>query len=740
MTTMEPPVSKPEPRKPATPAAAPPMETPEVPEAIRRHVTEDQICVLTFDRPGSQANLFDRTTLQQLNQHLNYVCANVQLKGLILFSAKPSIFVAGADIRALAEGAKREDVRQMIELGQTIFNRLATLSIPTVAAIHGACLGGGFEVCLACDYRIASQDKATKIGLPETQLGILPGWGGATRLPRLIGVPAALDMILTGKTVPAKVALKRGMVDEVVPKESLLTVARARIVKKGKALGSRAVPLKRRLLNSRLAGMFIARKVSKDLHKKTRGHYPALPKALEVVTRGVNQSIRNALLLEREAVADLSQTTVCHNLIRIFFLQERAKKLGRKGSSPHVKPIQRLAVIGAGVMGAGIAQWASARQLPVVLRDVNAEQVAKGMATVSSLYREGIKRHAFTAVEGRAGMDRVSPAPMEVPLNHVDLVIEAAVEKMDLKKQIFARLDTVAGKETILATNTSALSISEIASATSHPERVVGIHFFNPVHRMQLVEVVLGVQTSAEVAQKAVDFVLALGKLPVVVRDHPGFLVNRILMPYLVEAGRLFEGGASVQAIDKSMLDFGMPMGPLRLIDEVGVDVAQHVSHTLAARFPDRIQPPDVLAKMIDAGQLGRKSGGGFYLHKQKDKATANTAVDALRRDHRYAHLNLDQLRTRMVLLMINEAALCLEEGVVQAPEDVDFGMVMGTGFAPFLGGPLRLADSMGIDAVIEELRRLAGQGEAHFEPCERLKTMAAQQTTFYPKNGETPT
>jgi 3-hydroxyacyl-CoA dehydrogenase/enoyl-CoA hydratase/3-hydroxybutyryl-CoA epimerase len=319
----------------------------------------------------------------------------------------------------------------------------------------------------------------------------------------------------------------------------------------------------------------------------------------------------------------------------------------------------------------------------------------------------------------------------------VDLVIEAAVEKMDLKKQIFARLDKMSGPDTILATNTSALSITEIASATNRPGRVVGIHFFNPVHRMQLVEVVVGRQTSPDVVRSAVQFVQKLGKLPVVVKDSPGFLVNRILMPYLIEAGRLFEGGARVRDIDEAMLDFGMPMGPLRLIDEVGVDVSLHVAHTLAGQFPDRFQSPDVLAKMIEAGHMGRKSGAGFYLHSRRGGSPrVNASMDGFRRGRQHAGLDREKLRTRMVLLMINESARCLEEAVVEAPEDVDFGMVMGTGFAPFLGGPRRFADFVGVTGAVEELEQLARQGEPQFAPCALLRTMAAEGKSFYPTNG----
>jgi len=334
-------------------------------------------------------------------------------------------------------------------------------------------------------------------------------------------------------------------------------------------------------------------------------------------------------------------------------------------------------------------------------------------------------------------MDRVSPAASEVPLKKADLIIEAAVEKMDLKKDIFRRLDEMAGPSSILATNTSALSISEIAAATKHPDRVVGLHFFNPVHRMQLVEVVVGHDTRPDVVERSVRFAQQIGKLPVVVKDSPGFLVNRILMPYLIEAGHLFEYGARVEDIDEAMLDFGMPMGPLRLIDEVGVDVAHHVAETIAARFSPRLVAPPVLHEMLETGLLGRKNGRGFYVHTKGNKEPdVNPGIDTFQRGALAATLSRAELQSRMVLLMINEAARCLEEGIVAGPADVDFGMIMGTGFAPFLGGPLRFADYVGVSQLVEEMDKLATTDAPRFGPCALLQTMAAKGKSFYEEKG----
>lgn len=705
-------------------------------ELIRRHVTDDQICVLTFDRPDSAANIFDKATLDELNSHINYLLCNSDLKGVILTSAKKSIFVAGADLSQLSRAKSPEELRELIELGQSVFNRLATLPIPTVATIHGACVGGGYEVCLACDYRIASPDKATKIGLPETQLGIIPAWGGSTRLPRLIGTPKALDVILGGKTLAAKPALKYGMIDDIAPREYLVEKARNLILTRGRTLRCRSLTLTRRITNMGPVVKLVASKVQKQVFKKTRGHYPAISKALDVVARGLGKSIEESLALERDAILDLGNTEACRNLIRIFFLQERAKKLtGVSGDTTQelkIPPVKRVAVVGAGVMGAGIAHWTSSRSIATILRDINHEAVGRGLASIAKLYDQGVKRHALTKVEARSGMDRIAPTATDAPLQRTDIVIEAAVERMDLKKQLFARLADLAGPATILASNTSALSVTEIASAVKHPERVIGIHFFNPVHRMQLVEIVVGRQTDREVVRRSVKFVQQIGKLPVVVKDSPGFLVNRILMPYLIEAGHLFERGARVEDIDECMLDFGMPMGPLRLIDEVGVDVSNHVAADLASKFSDRMHCPEVLTKMLADGLLGKKCGKGFYLHQKKGaEPDVNPRIDRYHSHSSCAKLSRDDLRNRMVMLMINESARCLEGGIVDEPADVDFGMIMGTGFAPFLGGPLRLADSIGIPQLVNEMKRLADD-EVRFTPCNLLQSMASAGQKFY--------
>ena len=688
---------------------------------IQREIVDGKFCVLRFDQAGSGANVFNLETLAELDDHIRDIAANPAIEGIVLISAKDRIFHAGADLHALQKWSEAE-VGTFIERGQEVFGHLASLKARKVAAIHGVCLGGGFEMALACDYRIATSDRTTKIGLPETKLGILPAWGGSTRLPKLVGVIRALDIILAGKTPAAKQALRYGMIDALAPGELLLSAA-LRVLKSG--LPPRRQSWQRRLLPDRLLSPLIRSRVRAKVMRETRGHYPAVLKAAEVVLASPASTERDSLAHERLAVRDLLHSDACRNLMRLFFLGERA----RKSDGPKSPPVTCAAVIGAGIMGAGIAQWLSSRGLRVILRDVNPPAMAAGLERIRKLFGN---RRVFTTKEARHGFDLIAPVTQDVPYDQVDIVIEAAVEKMEAKKKIFVHLDEQAtNKETLLATNTSALSLAEIAGATKNPARVVGIHFFNPVHKMQLVEVVTAPQTSEETVRRAVQFARQIGKLPVVVKDSPGFLVNRILVPYLLEAGLLFENGASAKDIDEAMLDFGMPMGPLRLIDEVGVDIAADVAATLAAKFSDSLRVPELLAKMVSAGWLGRKSGRGFYLYSGT-KTLPHPELNSLCRNRDAAALDRAQLQQRLTLLIVNEAARCVEERISSGPEAVDFAMVMGTGFAPFRGGPLRYAEAFGLRRAVDELDRLRAVEGSRYTRCDLLEQLAAEGRRFY--------
>ena len=522
--------------------------------------------------------------------------------------------------------------------------------------------------------------------------------------------------------MPAAKALKLGLIDAVAPRERLITLAK-RFVAKGKP-GWR----NRRHLAWVPAWRAVASLARNSVLKKTRGHYPAPLNAIEVVSKAVVRSIPQSLAAEKEAILRLADTEASRNLIRVFFLQDRAKHL----PAPNAEAIGKTAVIGSGVMGSGIAQWFAARGSEVLLRDVGADELAQGLKRAEKLFSEAQRRGLLSRREARAGMDRIVPAEVAVQMQSVDLVVEAASENMEMKKAIFADLEERVRPETILATNTSALSVTEISRGLRHPERVVGLHFFNPVHRMKLVEVARGELSSDVAVATAVAFVQRIGKLPVVVRDQPGFLVNRILLPYLLEAVRLFTAGADVEDLDESMLDFGMPMGPLRLLDEVGLDVACDVGQTLCAAFPDRMRMPGAFAQLLDAKIKGKKSGSGFYEYRNGHMAGVNRFALGLREAEDKAGLTREQLQERMVLLMINEAARCLDERIVEDPRDVDLAMIMGTGFAPFRGGPLRYADSVGISRITESLQQLSKSGEPQFAPCERLVEMVRKNRKFY--------
>ena len=696
---------------------------------IRRETSDDHICVLTFDRPDSGANIFDAATLDELNEQLDGVEKDASLRGLILASAKKSIFVAGADLKTLLQGAKTDGMREFIERGQQVFNRLANLRIPTVAAIHGASAGGGYEVALACDYRVASDAPATRIGLPETTLGLIPAWGGCTRLPRLIGPSDAAGVILKGKLYSALDAFKLGLVDDVAPQDQLLDSARQKLrAGKRKMVGSsrRDDRTPQRGVPTRVAGN------------------PALERACEIINKTLSISPDESLRLELEGIVDLGKTESTQNLIRNFFLAEKHKKGTSRMPS---EKIVHAAVIGAGVMGSGIAQWLSSRGVTVILRDVARQQIDRGLANIEKIYADAVKRGLMPEEKAKQGRARIcgSTAPME--LRDVQFVIEAASEKMEIKKEVFRELAMEAGPKSIIATNTSALPVSELADMTVSPEHVIGLHFFNPVSRMKLVEVVIAKQTSDETRDRSLAFVRQIGKVPVIVRDSPGFLVNRVLFPYLLDAVELFESGVDAERIDRALVEWGMPMGPLRLIDEIGVDISIDIGNTLEKTYGQRDHVPTVLLWLRDQQMLGRKTGAGFYKYEGKmqtpNESLAQWRVVAGGGDPGRGESSTksqpassppataDDIALRLVLLMVNEAARCVEDGVVESPEDADYGMILGTGFAPVRGGPLRFAEHLGVGKVCEELERLA-QTEEKFAPCKILKRHARDGTKFY--------
>ena len=704
---------------------------------IRREISDGHICTLIFDRPESGANIFDAVTLDELNEHLDFVENDASLRGLIIVSAKKSIFVAGADLKTLLKQARSGEMRAFISKGQRIFSRLADLKIPSVAAIHGASAGGGYEVALACDYRVATDDPATRVGLPETTLGLIPAWGGCTRLPRLIGAEKAAEVILKGKLYSAQEALKLGLVDEISSRDQLLDHARKKL-----AEGKRPSPGASR---PPLPSQGEAPGVAGSEGRKSGNAAPS--RALDIINRTLSVSPDESLRMELDAIVDLGKTESTQNLIRNFFLAEKYKK---GTSRPPPEKVIHAAVIGAGVMGSGIAQWLSSRGVTVILRDIAREQIDRGLANIEKIYADAVKRGLMTEEKAKEGRARIcgSTAPME--LRDVRFVIEAASEKLSVKKEVFRELAMEAGPKTIIATNTSALPVSELAEVTVSPEHVIGLHFFNPVSRMKLVEVAIAKETSEETRERSLAFVRQVGKLPVIVRDSPGFLVNRVLFPYLLDAAELFEAGLEAEKIDGALVQWGMPMGPLRLIDEIGVDIAVDIGNTLEKAYGRRDHVSAVLLWLRDGQMLGRKTGAGFYKYEGKTQAPNDSLIQWRRapavagggdpgrgesstKSQPASSLpaTADDVAHRLVFLMVNEAARCVGEKVVDSPEDADYGMILGTGFAPFRGGPLRFAEHIGLKKVVAELERLA-QTEEKFLPCETLKKHARDGTKFY--------
>ncbi len=657
-------------------------------DAIRLEIDADGIGWIVLDDPNEKVNLLNPVTVAQLDKILDGLALK-KPKAVIFISGKPDIFIAGADIKVLARIESAGHGAELSRAGRKIFNKIEELGVPTVAAIHGACLGGGCELALACAFRVATDDRKTQIGLPETQLGIIPGWGGTQRLPRLIGLQAALGIIVAGKSVDGPKALKIGLVDAAVPLVALRDTAKRYAQGKIKAR-RKSVFWK----NTWPVRPIVCRVARKQTLAKTHGHYPAPLRAIDAVEQGLAKRIEEGFEIEADMFGEMAATPECRNLIRVFFLRERFSKLRLEGVEPPKKKAEKVGVLGAGVMGAGIAQWCSARGLTVRLKDIKPEFVAAGMKRIEDAYREGVKRRKMSALDAQHGWERIHPTTDYTGFHDCDLVIEAVLERIEIKRPLYQELTPRLREDCVVASNTSAIPIDDLAEATGRPERFVGIHFFNPVHKMPLVEVVRGSKTAPEVVAAAVEFAKQLKKIPIVVKGSPGFLVNRLLMPYLNEAGMMLEEGVGIAEIDRAMLDFGMPMGPLRLIDEVGIDVAVDVAGELAVAFKDRMSVAPILRKLHEAGLKGRKGGAGFYIYKGK-KERLNPKIRKLL-GHAREPLDKEAIQKRLIGVMIAEAKRCLVEGVVAGEDDIDTGMIFGTGFPPFRGGLVKYArDSM---------------------------------------------
>lgn len=694
---------------------------------------------LVMEHPARKLNVLDVPAIGDLEAALTALEARADVKGLILRSGKPGSFIAGADVDAIGAITDPAEVRALVERAHDAFNRLSKLPFPTVAAIDGVCLGGGTEIVLACDSRVAAEEPRTQIGLPETMLGIFPAFGGTTRLPRLIGLAAACDLILTGRSLDAKRAEKAGLIARAVPAAWLLEAAMKRLGE----LSRRPAETRRDryrpkgfgpwLLDTTPPGRAIVfSQARKGVMAKTHGEYPAPLEALRILEQGIGRPVEASLALEAAAIGPLVTGPVCKNLVRIFHLSEAAKR-ANVVADESIRPasVARLALAGAGVMGGGIAELASRSSIEVRLRDVKPESLQKGLQTVRAVIDERGRKKRTKDREKDGQMARILPTLELSGFANADAAIEAVVEDLDVKRRVFAELEVRMRPDALLATNTSSLRVDALAEGLRHPERFVGFHFFNPVHKMPLLEVVRGAKTSDQALVTAVALARKLGKTPVVVKDSPGFVVNRILMPYLREAMHLLEDGFDLAEIDASMRRFGMPMGPFEVVDEVGLDVAMKVAGVLAAAFPDRMQPAPLLEKLVAAGRLGRKNGLGFYRHEGRNRTPDPAVRGLLGLSGARPSRGADALAERMAMAMINEGARCVEEGIVADAGQVDVAMIFGAGFPPYRGGVLRYADTLGLPHVVARLTALKAEKGVRFEPCALLVRKAGAGETF---------
>ena len=725
----------------------------------------DGIAVITFDLPNESVNKLSRAVKDEFVALLSRMEQDTSVHAAVLISGKPDVWIAGADIEEFLQLKTATDAERLSRDGQMLLDSVERLRIPVVAAIHGACLGGGLETALACRYRIATDHPKTILGLPEVQLGLIPGAGGTQRLPRRIGLTNALDLILTGKHVRPKKALQLGLIDELVHPSILrsLSIQRAREVAEGRRKSERhGGGLKGAILDRNPAGRaLVLRRAREQTLAKSRGNYPALIAAIDAVATGYDRGVAEGYREESRKFGEMAMTDVSRQLIFLFFATNELKK--DPGVDPlqypelpvsafDPLPVEKVAIIGAGFMGAGIASIAVQHGSLVRLKDADHSRVAKGYAAVRDVLKERLTRKQITKVQYSDYMALVGGTVDYSGFGNVDLVIEAVFEDLAVKHQVLRETEAAIRPDAIFATNTSTIPIALIAQASSRPERVLGMHFFSPVHKMPLLEVITTQQTYPQVTATAVAYGKKLGKTVIVVNDGPGFYVNRILAPYINEAGILLDQGVAVDLIDKALVDFGFPVGPITLIDEVGLDVAIKAGKIMAEAFPDRMHPANSIQAVVTAGRYGRKSQKGFYTYDKEGKKgdvdpsvyalflapgsipvvksiTPPAATEQPQRDE----MPGIQIQQRTVLAMLNEAARCLSDGIIKSPRDGDVGAVFGIGFPPFRGGPFRYMDSLGIQIVVQRLEDLNARFPGRYEPAELLLEMARRRQVFHP-------
>jgi 3-hydroxyacyl-CoA dehydrogenase / enoyl-CoA hydratase / 3-hydroxybutyryl-CoA epimerase len=704
---------------------------------------DGDVLIVTVDRPGEAVNTLGASLIGELEGIFLRVDDDQLIKGMVLASGKPDSFIAGADIEEFRNVQSAVEAERMSRMGQDVLVRLERLRVPVVAAIHGPCLGGGLEMALACRYRVCTEDAKTAFAAPEVQLGIIPGMGGTQRLPRRVGLQAALDMILTGRSIRARRALQMGLVDEMVHPAILLDIAVTRARSLGEA-GRRTGPRLRGptsllLEHNPLGRRVVFSKARASVMEKTHGHYPAPLAALAAVEAGYARGMEAGLREEARLFGEMAVTDVSRQLVFLFFASNSLKKdPGVSGTPAHIpapRAVRRLGVLGSGFMGAGIASIAIQHDTVVRLKDTDAAHLGKGLAAIRGVLDERVSRRQITRAQADDLMTLVGPTTDYSGLEAADLVIEAVFEEVGLKHRVLEEAEPAIRRTTVYASNTSTIPITAIAEVAQHPERVLGMHFFSPVHRMPLLEVIATPLTSPEATVTAVAYGKRLGKTVIVVNDGPGFYTTRTLSAYMNEAGRLLDEGIPIEAIDAALVDFGFPVGPITLLDEVGIDVGGKVGAVLADAFGARMTASEAMHRVVAAGRTGRKGGSGFYEYDESgEKGDVDESVYQLIGAARRAAADIDsaEISQRCVLAMVNEAAFCLQEGILRSPRDGDVGAVFGIGFPPFRGGPFRYVDSVGANEIVERMEDLNVRFDPRFRPAELLLDMARDRRTFY--------
>jgi 3-hydroxyacyl-CoA dehydrogenase/enoyl-CoA hydratase/3-hydroxybutyryl-CoA epimerase len=706
---------------------------------------ENGIAIVTIDLPGQPVNKVTAGLRSEFAELFGRIESDTTVKGVVLVSGKPDTWIAGADIEEFLTMTSPADAEALSRGGQALLARLESLRVPVVAAIHGACLGGGLETALACRYRIASDHPKTLLALPEVQLGLIPGAGGTQRLPRLIGLQRALDMILTGRNIRAKKAYQMGLVDELVHPAILRDVAldRVRRLAEGslevrhspKGRGATGVLLE----DNPIGRSIVFKKAREGVMSKTHGHYPAPLAALAAVQAGYDGGSELGYRLESRSFAELAMSDVAKELIFLFFATTALKKdPGVPGNAPAPHEIETLGVLGAGFMGAGITSIAVQQGTPVRLKDTDLARVGKGIAAVNDVLRERLTKKQITRLQYEDELLLAGGTVEYTGFGRATLVIEAVFEDLALKHRVLGEVEPLLRDDAVYASNTSTIPIGRIAEAAQRPNRVLGMHFFSPVHKMPLLEIITTEETDDDATVTAVAYGKRLGKTVIVVNDGPGFYTTRILSAYMNEAGRLLDEGASIEAVDAALTDFGFPVGPITLLDEVGIDVGGKVGVVLSEAFGGRMSPSDSLRRVVESGRTGRKGRKGFYQYDEAGKKgdVDPTVYEVLPGGTQRREVAVREIQNRCVLAMVNEAALCLEEGVLRSPRDGDVGAVFGIGFPPFRGGPFRYLDAQGAARVVDDLELLNERFPGRFAPADLLVEHSRRQERFYPARG----